>query len=144
MTTQTGYGIAGTFNETVRTDEDYEGTWLPPGWLPDFRDLYARGLNESEMDEALRRRGLLRARIEATSWRRAAGTRSGCSTSTGWDSQRVAGQILGISKNATLAQMISFWLIGLLALLSLATKARGLARGVVLADRAAAGGERRC
>ena len=54
VATQSGYALAGTYNETSRTDPDEPGAWQPPRLLPEFRDLFGSSTDEVELDRELR------------------------------------------------------------------------------------------
>jgi 4-amino-4-deoxy-L-arabinose transferase-like glycosyltransferase len=41
VSTEAGSALAGTYNDTVRTDPNWAGAWRPPGHLPEFRTLLA-------------------------------------------------------------------------------------------------------
>ncbi len=53
--TQTGYGMAGYFNDTARLDSGYVGLWSSPQDTARYRPIfYTPRQNEAQMDEALR------------------------------------------------------------------------------------------
>lgn len=58
-TTQSGYGLAGTYNETARTDGALRGTFLPPQYRGPYQPLFRReDLDEVELDHTLRERAV--------------------------------------------------------------------------------------
>lgn len=55
LTTQTGYHLAGTYNETARTDPAYRAEWRPANFDPSDGAITSKpGLNENEIDLRLR------------------------------------------------------------------------------------------
>jgi Dolichyl-phosphate-mannose-protein mannosyltransferase len=49
-----GYGLAGTYNDLVRADDEAKGAWRPPELNPDNRDVFTRpGWGEYEVDRQL-------------------------------------------------------------------------------------------
>jgi 4-amino-4-deoxy-L-arabinose transferase-like glycosyltransferase len=63
ISTQGGFGLAGTYNDQARTDADYRGGWRAPLSVPEHQDLRVqRSLSEAEVEDELRERGIDYAR----------------------------------------------------------------------------------
>jgi 4-amino-4-deoxy-L-arabinose transferase-like glycosyltransferase len=63
VSTQTGFGLAGTYNDQARHDSDYRGGWRAPLSAPENADLRAnRSLTEVQVERELRERATHYAR----------------------------------------------------------------------------------
>jgi hypothetical protein len=52
---QSGFGLAGTYNEEAYEDDGYRSVWIPPHYTERYRPLYERtDLDEAELDSELR------------------------------------------------------------------------------------------
>jgi 4-amino-4-deoxy-L-arabinose transferase-like glycosyltransferase len=119
ISTQTGYGLAGTYNEEARVDDRFTGAWRVPSGVPAFADLFAPGSDRDEagVDAALRARAVEFAAdhpgyvAEAGLWNTA---RLLGLTGLGWG--RAVQQDLGIGPRLADLATFSFWLTGALAL----------------------------
>jgi 4-amino-4-deoxy-L-arabinose transferase-like glycosyltransferase len=58
LSTTTGFGLAGVYNDQARDDQRFTGLWRGPIIIPAFRDVYSiPQLREVDIDEKLRDRG---------------------------------------------------------------------------------------
>ncbi len=59
IATATGFGLAGTYNETSRTDPEFPSSWRAPNRIPDFEAVFqAPGVDEGTLDAELRSEAL--------------------------------------------------------------------------------------
>jgi 4-amino-4-deoxy-L-arabinose transferase-like glycosyltransferase len=59
VSTQAGFGLAGTYNDQARADSDYRGGWRAPLSVREHADLRGgRGLSEAQLERELRDRAL--------------------------------------------------------------------------------------
>jgi hypothetical protein len=124
VTTQTGFGLAGTYNETSRTDPRLPGAWRPPGIVPELGDVFARGLDEAQTDRVLRERAL-RFMADHPGYVVSASVRNTgrMLDLTGFGFGEVVAADVGIGRTEARIGIVSFWIVGALAALALLTRA---------------------
>jgi 4-amino-4-deoxy-L-arabinose transferase-like glycosyltransferase len=123
--TQTGYAIAGIFNDTSLNDETDPAAWRPPEFLPEYRDVFGKDsdVREVEMDRRLRSRALDFMAdhpfyvLEAGFWNSVRMLQL-----SGFGDGRDAARGIGFGPRWADLGTVSFWILALIALAGMATK----------------------
>lgn len=124
VSTQAGYTLAGTYNAISREDPEYPAAWRPPN-LP-YPDIFRpdSGLNEIETERELRSRALGYLSEHPTYiftvgfWNTVRMLEL-----NGFDWPPLVSQDIGISETSARWATVSFWIVGLLAIFGVFTRA---------------------
>jgi 4-amino-4-deoxy-L-arabinose transferase-like glycosyltransferase len=118
---QTGYVLAGQYNDTTRTDPTFPGGWISPQFVRPYAPLFRTSKSEVELDKRLR-----------TGVRHYVGKHSGyVPTAFFWNAvrffdldgprfERVQAGGLNMSRRLSDASVYAFYLVGLMALVGVA------------------------
>ncbi|HEV2062803.1 MAG TPA: hypothetical protein VGR12_08130, partial [Solirubrobacteraceae bacterium] len=132
VSTQTGYTLAGTYNEVTPRNPVYPGAWidprlfareLGPGFGGRYAEIFAQDLGEAELDERLRRAAIryirrhpeLVPRVVFENARRAFGLR-------GVEWERLTDAAVGVAPRPAKASAYGFIAFGVLALAGAVTR----------------------
>lgn len=124
ITTQSGYGLAGTYNDLSRGDDALPASWRPPTAVPEYAAIIERGdLSEAEVSRELRSRSLAFIRDDPPYVARVGwwNLRRVLNTSGAVAFERREWGYLGVGDRLSDASVFGFWILGALGLLSLAT-----------------------
>lgn len=126
VTTQGGFGLAGTYNAQSRDRADVRAAWRVPSLVPEYDAVIRQpGLSEPDVSRSLRRRSLSFLRsdpgylAEVCYWN----VRRLLNLADAIDLERILWRDYGVGPGLSDASVVGFWLAAVLALGALATRA---------------------
>lgn len=126
VTTQGGFGLAGTYNAQSRDREDVRAAWRVPSLVPEYDALIRQpGRSEAEVSRALRERSVSFIRDDprylatVCYWN----LRRMLNLADAIDLERILWRDYGVGRRLSDSSVAGFWILGLLAIGGLFTRA---------------------